>query len=80
MSEYNVDASRKAQSAYCDEKNLPHFAPFDGVCFSCHQQIYARVEHQNPYDGRKSYTGIPTDLAASMLITGCPHCSSSFCE
>ena len=80
MSEYNVAAARKAQTNYCDDHGLPHFAPFDGICYSCHQQIYAPLEHRNPYDGRKTYTGIPVDLAATTLITGCPHCSSSFCE
>lgn len=80
MSEYDIAASCRAQADYCEDHNIPHFAPFDGVCYSCHQQIYAKLEHINPYNGHKSFTGIPTELAATTLISGCPHCSSSYCE
>ncbi len=80
MDEFDIRASIAAQDAYCDREKVPHFAPLDGICYSCGQQIYARLEHRNPYNGKKTYTGIPTDLAGTSLITGCPHCSHTYVD
>ena len=55
----------REQDLYCDRNNKPHFAPHDGICFSCHQQIYEMI---------------PWTEAASKLVTGCPVCGRSFCD
>ena len=57
----------KAQKRYCDQNELPHFAPYDGVCWSCGRNIYD--------DG-----GITIDEAANRLITGCPFCNTTFTD
>ena len=57
-----------AQMKYCEENKLPHFSPFDGICYKCHQQIFG-VEG-----------GITVEQASTTLITGCPLCNFSYCE
>lgn len=57
-----------AQESYCKEKNLPFFIPANGVCFSCGQSIF---EGDN---------AISVDKAGKFLITGCPHCSRTYCD
>lgn len=64
---YDVEAALIAQKEYCDEHNLPHFAPGDGICFKCRRQIY-------------SEKGYSVERAGSGLITGCPFCLYSYCE
>lgn len=44
-----------------------HFAPHDGKCYSCGKNIY-----QN-YGERSGHTG-------TSYVTGCPHCSKSYCD
>ena len=62
---YNIPEAIKAQDWYCKTKILPHFAPGNGICWSCHQNIYSEK-------GRTR--------AAGQLITGCPFCSRSYCD
>lgn len=57
-----------AQEKYCYEKNLPHFAPSDGRCYSCSHDIYS---------GERGYS---VEKAGSQLITACPYCHSSYCD
>lgn len=74
---YDVRSSIICQRNYCEKHNLPQFAPSDGVCYHCHNNIYRpRMVKGDP---NKS-TGIPTFRAGCFLITGCPHCNYSFCE
>jgi hypothetical protein len=54
------------QGALCAIKGYPHFAPRNGVCYSCHRQIYL-----NPFTNAAS---------ADRFITGCPFCNRSYCE
>lgn len=61
----------KAQKKYCEDHQAPHFAPEDGFCWSCGNQIYAPA---NGYEGRD------IDYASKELITGCPHCHKSYCD
>jgi len=58
----------KAQNEFCKKKNYPHFAPGDGRCFKCNNQIYS---------GERA---ISVERANSELITGCPYCFYSYCE
>ena len=73
---YDVRTSIICQDNYCEKNGLPHFAPYDGVCYSCHKNIYS----PRLIDGTDEYSGIPTYKAGCQLITGCPHCHYSFCE
>lgn len=76
--EYNVLKSIEAQREYCKTKELPHFAPYDGICWKCRKNIY---EPQIRKYGEREYeTGITTEKAGSTLVTGCPHCHTTFCD
>jgi hypothetical protein len=63
--EVSVKEKIAAQAEYQRRKNLPDCAPHDGMCWSCHKQIYNKITFQE---------------ASSKLITGCPYCSWSYCE
>lgn len=67
MKTYNIEESTKGQKEYCENHELPHFAPSDGICWSCHRQIYDEDR-------------ISVEEAKSELITGCPVCHRSFCD
>jgi len=49
----DVEAAKKAQEELCERSGIPHFAPRDGVCWSCHRQIFGEE------DGRSLITGCP---------------------
>lgn len=48
-----ISESIKAQWQLCATSGLPHFAPTDGVCWSCFRQIYEEL------DGESFVTGCP---------------------
>ena len=73
---FNVSGSIAAQERYCKKNSYPHFAPSNGICYRCHQQIYAEGIKRS---GNLS-EGISVEKAGSELITGCPHCNWSYCE
>ncbi len=77
MSEVNQAIA--AQNEYCDKRSLLRFAPPDGRCYYCHQNIYTMIE-QTGWRGRKYISGISVEQAGSTLINYCPHCQRSFCE
>ena len=83
--QFDVSESVKAQRRFCKENNYPHFAPNNGRCYRCGKQIYEPVEHErrnwktNEVTGFY-ITGIDVEKAGSTLITGCPHCSWSYCD
>lgn len=82
---FDVNKSILAQKNYCSEKGYPHFAPSSGNCYKCKKNIYSPVEHErkNWETGEVvgSYiTGIDVEKAGSELVTGCPHCSRSYCD
>ena len=55
----------RAQSDYCESHRIPMFAPTNGVCWRCKNNIF----------------NIITIIGAkSTHITRCPYCSMSFCE
>jgi len=82
---FNASEAIKAQGEYCKENDVPYFAPGNGRCYKCHQNIYEPIIHE-----RKDYktgevvashtTGISVEEAGSELITGCPHCNRSYCD
>ena len=51
-------------SGWGKDDKPPHFAPGNGVCYSCRNQIYAGDRAQ---DGKS-------------LVTGCRYCCTSYCE
>jgi hypothetical protein len=77
--EFDVTKSIASQKRLCEERGLPHFAPRNGVCFRCYEQIYEKKEHSG-WQGRKYTTGISTEKAGTTLVTMCPHCNKSFCD
>lgn len=72
----DVQKSIEAQEKYCEEKNLPHFAPKSGICWRCRKNIYDMHKHKS--GGREYETGITTEMAGKSLVTYCPHCHRAF--
>ena len=68
---YDRRAAILAQDAYCMARGLPRFAPSDGVCWYCGDQIYTPSRRGG---------GITVEEAGSRIITGCPHCHKTFCD
>lgn len=81
MSLFVVSVSVEAQKKYCEDNHYPHFAPKDGRCWNCKQNIYLPGKHywKGKFDGRDSQ-GISTEKASTELVTGCPHCCRSYCD
>ena len=77
---YDKDAAIKAQKEYCEKKGYPHFAPHNGICYFCGQQIYEAIQHDDDWKDDTYTTGITVKEAASVLVTGCPHCHRSYCD
>lgn len=94
---YNVAEAVQAQKEYCKEyaakypedwasgmmKDGKGFAPVNGVCYCCHQQIYSAEGRE--YIGLKHPTGrmtagISVEEARNQLTTGCPFCHRSFVD
>lgn len=48
-----IEQRIKAQKDLCAEKKYPHFAPHNGICWCCGNQIYERK------DGTSLITGCP---------------------
>lgn len=68
----------KLQKGFAKKKDCPHFAPKDGICCRCGRNIYQNYEIRFFKETRnsKGYANI----AGKELITGCPHCSRTFCD
>lgn len=81
---YNIVEAIKAQKQYCQDKQAPHFALNNGICWSCSKNIYAPIEHEgkswNGEEVQKWTTGISVGKAEKELVTGCPHCNRSYCD
>lgn len=67
----------EAQENYCKEKGYPHFAPNDGRCWKCNQNIY---DNEGKSRNGRIRNGISVERAGRQLITGCPFCNWSYCE
>ena len=75
---YNAVEAAAAQRAYCDEHELPQFAPDTGWCSACGRNIYEPYEIRS---GRETIrVGIDVETAGRKLITSCPHCRTTFCD
>lgn len=59
------DEKLVAQRHYCKVNELPYFAPDDGICWHCGENIYKYIRFEK---------------ASSELITGCPFCMRSYCD
>lgn len=44
------------------------FAPTGGICYHCRQDI------------TKGVNGITVESLGDYIITGCPHCNTSYCD
>jgi len=75
---YDPIEAAKAQERYCNEHEIPVFAPRNGWCASCGRNIYEPYTYRGRED--HTYFGISVEEAGSRLITGCPHCNFSFVE
>ena len=69
-----VRSAIAAQKKYCEDNHDPLFAPDDGFCTSCGQQIYADVP--DSWGTSHGYAR----RADKELITGCPHCHRSYID
>lgn len=75
---YNVKKAAEAQTKLQQEKGYPEFAPTNGICWSCKQNIYMPIIKTI---GEDSFvTGNTVKDATEKLITGCPHCHKSYCD
>jgi len=74
---YDVLKARIAQSKYCVDNQLPHFAPYSGFCYNCAQQIYGKGRRRM---GGEIEDGISVETAGTEIITGCPYCNRSYCD
>ena len=69
--EYDTAKAYKAQERFCNESNLPIFVPEDGQCYVCGSFLF------RPHSVVQTYS---VERAGRKYITGCPFCSTSFCE
>ena len=65
--EHNIIKAILAQKKYCELTGSPRFAPQDGCCYKCGKNIY-------------NDEGYSVDYARKNLVTGCPHCKTSFVD
>jgi len=65
VNQYDIKLAGKAQAKFCKKNKYPHFAPINGICWSCGNQIYDKVSIVK---------------AGKELITGCPICCRTFCD
>lgn len=96
---YDIAAAVEAQKEYCKEYAARHpedwastfmkegkgFAPVDGRCWCCHQNIYAAEgQEMNVYRRRdptgRRLPGISVEEARARLTTGCPFCHRSYVD
>lgn len=77
MATYDIETAIKSQEQYCIKNKYPHFAPDDGICWDCCQNIYA--DKGRTRSGKETH-GISVEGAGNHLITGCPFCSRSYCD
>lgn len=61
-----ISRAVEAQERYCEENELPCYAPSNGRCPNCQRNIYL--------------DGYGIRHASRNLITCCPHCHYSFVE
>lgn len=62
---FDREKAIKAQEEYCEKAGVPQFAPKDGFCPRCMNQIYG-------------VGGVSVEEASTRMVTGCPFCRYSF--
>jgi len=64
-SQTQVSNEQKArlQAVFTEAKNVPMFAPVDGVCYKCKKNVYENME---------------LGYVMNNLVASCPHCNHSF--
>lgn len=73
---FNAEKARAAQMRYCQEHEVPLFAPADGQCGFCGHNIY-----EPTFDLSTGHAnGYTVEEAATRLITGCPYCNHTFVD
>ena len=75
---FNTKAAIAAQMKYCEEHDLPFFAPTPN-CYRCCTDIYKEHAYIGRYGGVGA-RGISVERAGSEHITGCPYCGQTFCD
>lgn len=75
----NIKKAIEAQERFCEEHDVPRFAPHNGYCFRCGNNIY-NTRSEYSFDGKKVEYGISVEQASTEHITGCPYCNRSFCD
>lgn len=81
---YDSIKAYEAQKRYCEENEVPLFAP--QRCYRCKQDIFASIGHPVQILPRRrlmlnfeqTRPGISVEKASSELICGCPFCYASF--
>lgn len=73
--EHTEKSSSELQAEYCRINQYPLFAPSNGRCSACGENIYGSV--QTPTGIHKGYS---KEEAATRHITSCPHCHHTFCD
>lgn len=71
---YNVEMSVNNQREGVKRGDFPGFAPDNGICYRCKENIYRKKDHPQGYT-----TGITIEKS-KYLVTGCPHCNRSYCD
>lgn len=61
----DLEVKKAIQERYCKEHKIPNFTPSDGICWSCHKQIFHKLTKEQ---------------CESEHITGCPICCRSYCD
>ena len=72
---YDTAEAVKAQERYCDEHEIPIFAPRNGLCSWCGRNIYEPVKTRTGM-----VYGYSVEYAEQHLITGCPYCNTTFAD
>lgn len=89
---FDVEKAIQAQQEHCKKYAASHpqdlfassmkkgigFAPADGFCYNCRQQIYSAEGFSGV--GRRKEEGISVEKARSEFITGCPFCHRSYVD
>jgi hypothetical protein len=66
MNEITREEFLQNQNDLCKRKNIPFFMPYNGICFSCHNDIIPEL--------------IKRGNDGTHLVTGCPICNRSYDE
>ncbi|MBA1335892.1 MAG: hypothetical protein HPY66_1710 [Firmicutes bacterium] len=66
ITKFDVDKSIAAQKEYCEQKGAPHFAPYDGRCHCCKNNIYKPLGYKRgqsaSWIGRTGYRSVENCL------------------